>query len=446
MNAPLYSALTDLAGQNPLRMHIPGHKGRLGGAFAGLSEIDFTEIPPVGNLYTGEGPVRQAERAFAQRGGARDALFFSGGTTQGIYTMLDAAAGMGGTLILDRGCHKSLCHGMAMLDITPVWLLPEWDLLPRPISPDMVRQALEAHPEAKALCLTSPSYYGVLTPLREIAEICHERGVFLLVDQAHGAHFPFVGLPTGVEEGADLCVVSAHKTLPALGGGSVLYIGKNAPWDPLYLKARSALYATTSPSWPVLASIDYARAALEQHNTYPAVAALTAEYRDRINRETPFHALTGDLDPCRLTVDMGTLGGLSAEALLGERNIYVELADDRFLALVITCQDTRADLERLLAGLKALPFRGEGPARMDPPPPPGIRKSIRNALYGPTEQLPLAQAAGRICAQIVAPYPPGIPVLCPGEEIFEKHVAYLAKKRYNIVEKICVCAKETCLT
>lgn len=451
MTAPLYDALTALAGSDPLRLHMPGHKGRLSGAFRDTAVLDFTELVPTGDLSTTSGPIAQAEALYARAVGARDVLFFTCGATQGIFTMLSAAVGMGGTLLLDRGCHKSVYHGMALLDITPRYLLPPLlpdTALPAPVSPELLEDRLRAHPEVRAVLLTSPSYYGVITDLRPLAEICHAHGAYLLVDQAHGAHFPFIGLPSATEEGADLAVASAHKTLPALGSSAVLYVGRQAPWDALALKQMSAVFATTSPSYPILASIDCARAQLMDSDAYRQMVRLTGDLRQRINRETPFHALLETpalrLDPCRLTIDM-TLGGLSgreADRLLRRQRIYAELGDERYLVCILTCCDREADLDRLLTALKALPTADPGtPDRPELPPRPIRRQSLRAALFGPRKAMRLRDAAGQISAQILAPYPPGIPVVAPGEEITEKHIAYLQKKSYNIDIAIDVSSK-----
>ncbi len=449
MTAPLYDALKALAESEPLRLHMPGHKGILPGALSGAAALDFTEIAPTGNLYTGQGPIAEAEALFAKCAGAREALFFSCGSTQGIFTMLLAAVGMGGTLILDRGCHKSVYHGMALLDITPVYLEPplvECTALPEPVSESVLESALEAHPEARAVFLTSPSYYGIVTDLTPLSQLCSRRGVYLLLDQAHGAHFPFVGLPAGPAQGADLTVVSTHKTLPALGSSAVLYVGDQAPWDALTLKAMSAVFATTSPSYPILASIDLARTQLEEHNDYPAAARMTQALRQKINRETPFYALVQSLglrlDPCRLTIDTaaGGLPGWEADRLLQEQNIFAEMSDERYLVCILTCCDKMETLDRLLSALKALPAAAADPASvLEPPPPPLIRQSLRSALFGARKTMPLRSAAGQISAQILAPYPPGIPIVAPGEEITEKHIAYLQKKSYNIDTFIGVC-------
>ena len=446
MSTPLYDALLALSGSDPLRLHMPGHKGLAGGLFEAISAIDFTEITPTGNPYTGEGPIRQAELLCARAVGARDALFFTCGSTQGIFTMLSAAVGLDGTLLLDRGCHKSVYHGMGLLDITPVYLSPaplQGTALASPLSPEDAEAALTAHPEAKALFVTSPSYYGLRADISALAQVCHAHGVYLLVDEAHGAHFPFVGLPAAAALGADLAVVSTHKTWPALGSSSILYVGQDFPMDVLRLKELSAYFATTSPSYPILASIDFAREQLEgeAEEAYRDTARRTAKLRRRINEETPFHALCGEdglsLDPCRLTVDTLTAGlsGHRASELLEQQNIYMEMADERYLVAILTCADGEAVFRRLWAGLQSLiPYAGQDPIEppLALPPLPERRQSIRSALFGDRELVPLKDAACRISAQIVAPYPPGVPILAPGEEITEKHIAYLQKKSYNI--------------
>lgn len=452
MATPLYDALLALRDRDPLRMHMPGHKGRAGGLFRDISAIDFTEITPTGNLYTGEGPIRDAELLCAKAAGARDALFFTCGSTQGIFTMLAAAVGMGGTLLLDRGCHKSVYHGMGLLDISPVYLTPSSQpgtALPAPLTADQAEQALSAHPDAKALFVTSPSYYGLRADLAALAQVCHAHGAYLLVDEAHGAHFPFVGVPAAVTLGADLAVVSTHKTWPAMGSSSILYVGQDFPLDVLRLKELSALFATTSPSYPILASIDYAREQLEHDvgAAYRMTAQRTAQLRARINAETPFHALCPQdgllLDPCRLTVDTlsGGLPGHWAAELLEQQNIFMEMADERYLVAILTCCDGEDSLQRLWTGLRGLATHtGTTPPEspLELPPLPRACCSIRNAMFSSPEYLPLKDAKGRISAQILAPYPPGIPILAPGEEITQKHIAYLQKKSYNIEGTIAV--------
>lgn len=448
METPLFDALTAYASSSPLRLHMPGHKGVLPGVFEAPAALDVTELPPTGNLYTGEGPISPAEDLCARAAGASDALFFSCGSTQGIFTMLAAAVGMGGTLILDRGSHKSVYHGMGLLNITPVYLTPPLlpgPGLPAPITPALLEPVLRANPRARAVFLTNPTYYGLRTEIAPLADLCHDFGVFLLVDEAHGAHFPFVGEKSAASLGADLSVASAHKTWPALGSSAILYRNKRFDISKQELKTRSAIFATTSPSFPILASIDYARGLLEGEYgaKYRKTAEYTARLRDAINENTPFHALCpGDgllLDPCRLTVDTlhGGLSGFEADKLLQAQNIYMEMADERYIVAILTCCDGPAEFSRLYGALRALPSGGKEPdAPLPPLPEPKLRCSIRQGLFGPKKHVSLRDAADEICGEIVAPYPPGIPVLAPGEEITEKHIAYLQKKSYNIDESI----------
>ena len=451
MAAPLYDSLLSFAQTNPLRMHMPGHKGACEGLFSEITPIDFTEIVPTGNLYTGEGAITEAEALCANYAGAKSALFFTCGSTQGIYTMLAEAVGMGGELILERGCHKSVYNAMALLDITPHYIyappIPGTPLSGA-VTPELVENALCRYPASKAVFLTSPTYYGVVTDLAPISALCHVHSAFLLVDQAHGAHFPSVGLPSAPEQDADLSVVSTHKTWPALGSSSVLYVGSDF-FDRLHLKKTSSLFGTTSPSYPILASIDYARDRLEgsDGDAYRRCANLTAALRERINRDTPFHALIPSadliLDPCRLTIDTLSAGlpGHSADELLAQKNIYVEMSDEQYLVLILTCRDDEAAFDRLWDGILSLIPHCNHQAKpeiLSVPPKPEIRCSIRDARFGNQETLPLSQAAGRIAAEIIAPYPPGIPILAPGEEISQKHIAYLQKKSYNIEEYIAV--------
>lgn len=453
MAAPLYDSLLQFSNTNPLRMHMPGHKGIGDGLFSQIAPIDFTEISPTGNLYTGEGAISEAEALCAEYAGAKNALFFTCGSTQGIYTMLAEAVGMGGELILERGCHKSVYNAMALLDITPHYIyappIPGTSLS-GPMDLDGIEDALERYPASKAVFLTSPTYYGVVTDLNPIAALCHRHHTYLLVDQAHGAHFPSVGLPSAAQQGADLSVVSTHKTWSALGSSSVLYVGSDG-FDRLHLKKTSSLFGTTSPSYPILASIDYARDRLEGSDgeAYQHCAKLTAAFREKINHHTPFCSLTSSdhlsLDPCRLTIDTlsGGLSGYLADELLQQKNIYVEMSDEQYIVLILTCQDNESTFTRLWDGIISLIPHCSHPSKykiLELPPKPAIRCSIRVARFGKQVSMPLSQAAGRIAADIIAPYPPGIPILAPGEEISQKHIAYLQKKSYNIEEYIAVVA------
>ena len=246
MSTPLYDALTQFAAQNPLRMAMPGHKGKpIPGLPAEYARLDFTELPPTGNLY-GEDMdcIAQAEQAWAEAWGADSCLFLTGGSTQGIHTMLMLSDS--DTILIDRVSHRSIHTGLALLGKTPVWLTRPWlsDVgTAGPLEPETVEAELKAHPECRAVCVTSPTYYGVLSDIPTLAQVCHRHGAKLLVDGAHGAHLFLLG--ENPYRGADLVTVSAHKTLPAPGQSALLF-GSSIAFD--QLRQASLIFATSSPS------------------------------------------------------------------------------------------------------------------------------------------------------------------------------------------------------
>lgn len=224
--------------------------------------IDYTEIEGTGNLYEGDEPILSAERDAARYYGARDCLFLTGGSTQALMTAIGAAVPEGGTLILDRNCHKSVTHAMALLDLTPVFVVPEpLDGMPGLLDAQDVEHALRQNPQASAVLVTSPNYYGILQNIPQLRRFVIRTACRCSVDAAHGAHCKAVGLPSPIEQGADLAAVSTHKTLPAWGQSAILLSSGRIPFDTLLETAP--LFGTSSPSYLLLASIDLARAWLE---------------------------------------------------------------------------------------------------------------------------------------------------------------------------------------
>lgn len=455
-DTPLYTALRELAGRQTARFHMPGHKGRgMFDDFAGVFALDFTETYETGNLYEGEGPILLAERRAAAYYGAADCHFLTGGSTQGVQAMLAAVCGDGGTVLLDRACHKSTASACALFNLTPHFVYP------KPLEPfgfcaalDLAetQALLRAHPEAAALLVVSPNYYGVMQDIPALARLCHKYGKRLLVDAAHGAHFPALGLPSPVALGADAAVLSAHKTLPSLGQGAYLLLGAGLDGDAL--RAAESMVGTSSPSYPILASLDLARAWLEDEGkaAYVWAAEQTAALRAWLPAHTALDTLTEanaglPLDPCRLTVccaRTGQSGHALAGRLYAAHGVACEMADDRNLVCIISGADTPQNLARLRQGLEDV-SRGlsRGPAPAGLPAPPEARRalSVRRAWFAPRRTVPVHKAAGAVCARPVTPYPPGVPVLWPGEEIERKHVEFLTGRCYNTVSEVQICAK-----
>ena len=428
--APLFHALQLLETGDSARFHMPGHKGEpVFNTYADIFAIDFTETYGTGNLYTGEGPIRDAEVAAARYFSAEDCFFLTGGSTQGILTMLGTAVGRGGAVLLDREVHKSVCYGCALLGITPYFFsapLIEPFAVSGALPVKDAEAQLIAHPEIKAILLTSPTYYGIWRAIPEFADLCRAHGKLLLVDGAHGAHFPAVGLPTPVAEGADMAVLSMHKTMPCLGQAAVLLSGPGT--DRASLRENTALFGTSSPSYPILASLDTAREWLEGPGAgeYGRVARRTAALRCRFPSLFP----PLPLDPTRFTLKVKN-GPAFTGQLESRCNIWPEMEDGGHVVFILTACDGEEVLDRLESVLEGMEEQMGDSAPLPPPPLPERVLSPRQAQFAPAEVLPLERTEGRVCTCQLAPYPPGVPVVAPGERIGKKELAYFRQIGYN---------------
>ncbi len=429
-HTPLYDALRAFADTGPLRFHMPGHHGKPLPVpeFSRLSELDFTELPPTGDLYSPGGPIEAAEKLWAVAFGMAECLFLTGGSTQGLHTALTLTCPVGGGVLVDRGCHRSVYHSMALLDLRPVYLTRPWlaEGVTGPISPQLVENELKDHPEIKTVCITSPTYYGVLSDSSAIAQVVHAHGGRLVVDGAHGAHLPFLGLEA--YEGADLVVCSAHKTLPAPGQTALLFSSGAYRLDDL--RRAGSIYGSSSPSYPMMAALDLCRAALEDGGAaaYGAVTAAVAALRAEFPTLRPRPGLA--LDPCRFVLNVGD--GFAVKGALEGQGVYPEMADAGHVVFIATCADGEAEFSRLREALEELSLPAV-PTHSCPglPGVPPLVVRPRQALFAPQRYLPLRQAEGEVCGVQVAPYPPGVPVIAPGERIEKKHLSYLTEIGYN---------------
>ena len=434
-NTPLYDALTNFAAGHPLRMHMPGHKGKPLPGLEELAAMDFTELPPTGNLFEGGGAIGEAEELWAKCFHMDSCLFLTGGSTQGVLSALTLACKPGDGVLLDRASHRSAFNALALLDLRPVYLERPW--LDRagvagPVSPAAVETQLAAHPEIRVLLVTSPTYYGVLSDLPALAAVMKRRGGVLVVDGAHGAHLPFLG-GYGLAA-ADLLVASAHKTLPAPGQTALLF--SNSTFSHADLRRAASLYGSSSPSYPMMAALDLCRAHMLEggtdayRRTVEAVAALRRDFPALTPRDVP-------LDPARLV--LCSPNGYAAQAALEERNVWPEMADGGHVVFIPTCADTPEDLARLRRALEGVRL-GPCPGYPPPPPPPEMVLTPRQALFAPRRSLPLEEAVDLVSAAQVAPYPPGVPVIAPGERVDKKTIAYLKQIGYNTLVDISVAA------
>ena len=403
--------------------HMPGHKGRAPFPCPDLYALDTTELPITDNLWKPEGAVRKAEELYAKAAGAACTLFLTGGSTAGIHAMLQLDAREGDTVLLPRTPHLSAINGCILGGLNPVWI-------PAKQTPDGmlytaeadVLSALDDHPEAKAILLTRPDYFGGCIPLSRIAESTRARGIRLLVDEAHGAHFPWMEfLQSASQFDADAWVQSAHKTLPALTGCAVLHLKDER--DRSRALTTLTREQSSSPNYLLVRAIDDARAWMEAYGRQRLAETVQAVHDLRIRLPemglTDAHILWGetgyDFDPTRLVIGAPEGGFALAEALQAS-GIDVEMADERRVVMIFTAMDTPQDLTAIGDILEAFPHRPI-------PPPESIPlctlpekvMSPRAAVMAQTEFVPLAEAEGRISAASVGIYPPGIPLFVPGE-------------------------------
>lgn len=428
MPTPLYDRLRELSHQPLTRLDMPGHHGR-----AGIAPdfwpawLDVTEHPATGDLFDPEedDPIAAAQALWAQATGMDACLFLTGGSTQGIHAGLALTAGVGSEVLLDRGSHRSAFNALALLDLTPHYLPRPWlaqEGITGPIQPHTVEKALLQYPKAKTVCITSPTYYGVLSDIPAIAAVCHRHGAKLMVDGAHGAHLPFLGYAG--YRAADVVVVSAHKTLPAPGQTALLlaqgYRGADLRW-------AASLTGSSSPSYVMMAALDVVREYMEGdgRKAYTEVEKLVENLRQTLPSLCPE---TVELDPTRFVLRCQR--GEQVARVLMERGIYYEMADSGHVVLIFTCADGPHTVDALAAALAGVDL-GVGAPLPEPPAPPQQVLTPRQALFAPTQEVAWEEAEGRVCACQLAPYPPGIPVVAPGEKVDKKHLAYLAQIGYN---------------
>lgn len=454
-STPLFSALRRHAERNPIQFHIPGHKkGRGSDAefreFIGENalSIDLINIAPLDDLHQPEGVIDEAQRLAAEAFGADYTYFSVQGTSGAIMTMILSVCSQGDKIIVPRNVHKSVLSAIIFAGARPVFISPVRDErlgIDHGITTSAVRRALERHPDAKAVLVINPTYFGVCADLREIVELVHRYDIPVLVDEAHGSLIHFhEELPlSAMQAGADMAATSVHKLGGSMTQSSILNV-KGDRVNPHRIQTIISMLTTTSTSYILLASLDTARRNLAVNGRAMAEHALRlARYARRKINDIPGLYCFGDdilgseathrYDPTKITVHVRRLGitGYEAENWLRERHrIEVELSDMYNILALITPGDTQETVDALIAALREMAeaFYEKQDAKelvVTIPEIPQLSLTPRDAFYAETEVVPLAESAGRIIAEFIYVYPPGIPILLPGEVISQANIDYI---------------------
>lgn len=458
-DTPLLTAMQTYVKDDVIPFHTPGHKQGKGihpslGSILGRQALalDLALMSELDDLHEPHGCIKDAQDLAAELYGADHSFFVVNGTTGGIYAMILAIAGPGDKIIVPRNAHRSIVGGIILGGAVPVFMQPEIDMdlgLAMGVTPETVEEAVRLHPDAKGVLIINPTYYGVATDLKKIVDIVHRNNMCVIVDEAHGPHLKFSDrLPIqALDAGADIVAQSTHKIIGAMTQCSMVHCREGRINVPR-LKAMLQLVQSTSPNYIMLASLDVARMqmATEGSQLVERSIELARWARAEINKIPGLYSFGEDrignpglysLDPTKITVTVKGLGmkGSDAERILRfQYKIQAELSDMYNLLFLITLGDNEQDVQKLVKALSDMasnhmkdgfiPVAEDIYATHGYPAQPEQVISPREALFGRTKQVAFEQASGKICAEIVTFYPPGIPILCPGERISEENIEY----------------------
>ena len=452
-SAPIVAAMKKYSADGAIPFHTPGHKqGR--GAHELLRELLTAEglrqevslMEELDDLHAPQTCIKEAQDLAAKLWHADETIFFVNGTTSAVQAMIFGTLKPGDLIFVPRNAHRSVISGLILSGAKPIFLPVEFDEnfnLPLNVSVETIERAIKIFPQAKAALLVSPNYYGVAVDVEKISELVHAAGMILLVDEAHGAHLIFSDElpPSAMEAGADLAAQSTHKLLGSLTQTSMLMLRKNFSEQ---IRRAASLLQTTSPNQILLASLDIARLQMETvgREKISAAVKLAKKLRDEIKKIhglKTFDAVKNfSLDATKVTVNVSGLGlsGREAEEILRrDLKIQCELSDAENLLFLITFADDERTISKLIEALKLLPRRMKKKFCSTPPPKnfSVAELSPRETFYAPVETVELKKSVGRICAEEITFYPPGIPLLVPGEKISAEVVALLEREKFSRV-------------
>ncbi|MBR0511106.1 MAG: aminotransferase class I/II-fold pyridoxal phosphate-dependent enzyme [Ruminococcus sp.] len=451
VNAPIYEALRKFRRMRVVPFDVPGHKRGRGNMelteFLGedCMNVDVNSMKPLDNLCHPVSVIKDAEMLAAEAFGAANAFFMVGGTTSAVQSMIMYACKEGDKIIMPRNVHRSAINAIILTGAVPVYVNPDVNHklgIALGMSVSQVEQAIRENPDAKAIMVNNPTYYGICSDLKKITELAHAHGMLVLVDEAHGTHFYFGdNFPlTAMAAGADCASVSMHKSGGSLTQSSFLLMGKNINAD--YMRQVINLTQTTSASYLLLSSLDISRKrlALSGKEIFAQTVEMAEYARSEINGIGGYYAYSRELingdsifdfDVSKLsiyTLPIGLAGIEVYDLLRDEYDIQIEFGDIGNVLAYISVGDRKRDIERLISALAEIKRRfGKSSADMLTQEyiSPVVAETPRKAFYASKRSLPLDEAAGHVCSEFVMCYPPGIPILAPGELITPEIIEYI---------------------
>lgn len=449
---PIYEALQRYKEMRIVPFDVPGHKQGRGNKelteFLGekCMSIDVNSMKPLDNLCHPVSVIKEAEALAADAFGAKNAFFMIGGTTSAVQAMVMTACKRGEKIIMPRNVHRSAINAMVVCGAVPVYVNPGVNKelgIPLGMAYEDVKEAILKHPDAKAVLINNPTYYGICSPLEKITKLAHEHGMLVLVDEAHGTHFYFhEDLPaSAMSVGADMAAVSMHKTGGSLTQSSFLLI--NNQMSEGYVRQIINLTQTTSGSYLLMSSLDVSRKNLAIHGTeiFNQVMSLAQYAREEINKIGGYYAygkelINGDtvydFDVTKLSIhtrDIGLAGIEVYDLLRDDYDIQIEFGDIGNVLAIISVGDKNLAIERLisaLAEIKRLHTKDKTGMLDHEYINPLVEMTPQDAFYAKKKSVLMEESVGEICSEFVMCYPPGIPILAPGEKITQEILDYIA--------------------
>ena len=452
---PLCEAVFNYEKEKVYPLHTPGHKGGRGmdkSLLAALGKraaaIDVSLMSELDDLHCPEGCLREAQDLAAELYGSDRCFFAVNGTTGAIHAMLISSLKPGEKVLIPRNAHRSVAGALVIGGLEAVFLPPEYDTffgIDTQITAEAVTNALSSDPNIKAVLITSPNYYGMAADLKAIAEIAHSRGTVLLVDEAHGAHLGFSAAlpPSALQCGADACAQSTHKTLGALTQCSMLHV-QGERIDLQRVAAAMSLLTTTSPNYLLMASLDAARAQLAEKGAEMAEAALAVAEKLRealrsieglkiLDSRILARSEVAAFDGTKVTVNVAGLGitGIEAGNILRENGLAVELVDRNNVLFLLTYADDNQEINSIIYKISEIFQKIKAQNKPKLPPAANCELPVaqqvlppRQAFYVEAEEVAFCEAVGRISSEQISFYPPGIPVIIPGELVTKEILNY----------------------